>query len=412
MLRDLNRQVAVSEQSRSSNGDDGEQGLNRNAHEFIPNNCCRHKVSKKPKFKTIDEKQTFPVRASPYHICQSSYDPMRQCRAKYQIYISRECTAKITDEIWETFNDVYVFIDKSLSLHTGQSMFNNGTLWVINYGFHEKQSYELLYCVAVPTYGGSRKWSMVQKVFTTQEMKTVYHIKCASLPKTIRSLQFHTDIVTKNRIITRMLSEPEQIQSIVQFTPWHKVAIFNRNDNKKRIILKLNKHECIKDLNMMMTHRDEVIKLIPILMFDTENGAHHIEYVWIIRIEKGIDIGISFILNTENDELMVSGIHLNKTFLLNQHHLAIPQCPSCNCLDSFVSHITHLRIGNPDDDLNRIKDLTKKFKQVTQQLKTMQQELKDTQAENERLKQMMERYHNNNNTRTLISHPYSSNNDQ
>eukprot|EP01083_Nonionella_stella_P087143 242299_1 len=324
----INRR-ATSELKEERNGNDHEHGLNKNAKEFIPNNG--YHLSKKSKLKTIYEKQTFPGCLSPestHHKCKSAYDPMSEYQTKHQIHISRECSAKITDKIGEILNDVYVFMDKSLSLQTGQTIFNDGTLWVLNYGFHDKQTDQLLYCVAVPNQAGSRKWRMIPKLFTAQEMKSMYHIKYTSLPKSIRSLQFNTDIVNQTHIIKQRLSEPDQMQSIVRCTPWHKMTIFNRNGNKKRMILMLNKPEFMKHLSMCMALKHEAIKLIPILMFDTKRNqkhcAYHMEYMWMARIVKDIDIGISFTLNTHSDALMVSGIHLDKTFILNQHQLAIP----------------------------------------------------------------------------------------
>ncbi len=50
--------------------------------------------------------------------------------------------------------------------------------------------------------------------------------------------------------------------------------------------------------------------------------------------------------------VVVSGIHIDKEYIMQQHELIHS---NCNCLDNFKSSkIDVLRIGNPDDDINNI----------------------------------------------------------
>merc|ERR1712218_446129 len=137
----------------------------------------------------------------------------------------------------------------------------------------------------------------------------------------------------------------------------HKVDIFNKINNKRRMTLSLTKPEFMKQCTEFVNKQNENdgVNLIPILMFNNGNNEYWIEYVMIVTLEQGIDVGIAFKMIPNHDIITVSGIHLDKVYLQCQHELVLPQHTGCHCLDTFESNINYLSIGNPDDQLNLIK---------------------------------------------------------
>ncbi len=133
--------------------------------------------------------------------------------------------------------------------------------------------------------------------------------------------------IKQQNIIENILINSKEIEKIITKTSWHKLPIFNHNynRNRKRMILKLDKPEFIKHLRSFIYINNKLnINLIPIMMFNnSKHNTYQIEYLWIVRIDKqnNIDIGISFILNENN--LIVSGIHLNKTIIINAYGLFV-----------------------------------------------------------------------------------------
>jgi len=128
-------------------------------------------------------------------------------------------------------------------------------------------------------------------------------------------------------------------------------------------MLYLTKPEFMDQCREFINKRDDDddIDLIPILMFNDNEYSNEfwIEHVWIVTIDEleNISIGISFKYNNEENEVRVSGIHLDRGYLMDQHELVLPghSGAGCRCFDAFQSNINYLSIGNPDDSLNKIK---------------------------------------------------------
>lgn len=126
--------------------------------------------------------------------------------------------------------------------------------------------------------------------------------------------------------------------------------------------LSLTKPEFMKQCTQCIENQHAVnwdIELVPILMFNQETpnaNEFWIEYVWIVTIDdlEEISIGISFKYLPKEKSVKVSGIHLDREYLIDQHQLLLPNS-DCHCFDAFKSNINYLSIGNPDDLLNKIK---------------------------------------------------------
>eukprot|EP01084_Bolivina_argentea_P317958 551323_1 len=142
-------------------------------------------------------------------------------------------------------------------------------------------------------------------------------------------------------------------KNIINKTKWHKLQIFHTISNKQRITFAITKTEFVNILQQFIKNSNSK-ELLPIVMF---NNKYRIEYVQIVPLRENIYIGISYIYDT-NSGITVTGIHLNKNDIINQHQLLSTQ-HNCHCLDSFKSEIDYLHIGNPDDDKNRCKSLQK-----------------------------------------------------
>merc|ERR1712228_1163766 len=100
------------------------------------------------------------------------------------------------------------------------------------------------------------------------------------------------------------------------------------------------------------------------MMFNCDLNEYWIEYVWIITIDNNISIGISFRYNKQYG-VRVNGIHLDKEYLINQHELVMPN-HNCKCFQGFNSHISDLKIGNPDDLQNKINYYRQVIEELTE----------------------------------------------
>ena len=110
-------------------------------------------------------------------------------------------------------------------------------------------------------------------------------------------------------------------------------------------------------------------------MYDRNCTKAHIEYIWIIRIQIDpfpIDIALSIQYSKKTiNNIIVTGIHLNKELLIYRHQL-VPyracnqSTAGCCCFDHYQCPITNLKIGNIDEDLNKIKDLYSRLNTIQQ----------------------------------------------
>ena len=401
--------------------------LRVNAAEFIPNrNNKLFPIDEKQQFLLNDDekikeitnngpKQRKPAKKQKVSDIQSnySYDPNPSFRAKGNIKISKTFTNKnglISNMIKEDINNLYFYMDKSVAFQNGKeiNLKNGEKLKIINFDFHSKETDETLYCVLTPYHGKVTKfkWKMEEKLFSAQDIKKIYNISRYELPQNLRTcIHFQSDLKQYDQI-KNVIMNKEKIKEVIDKTKWTKVLIKNRYHTKKRLTLSLNKKEFIKNLNALNDFND--VHLIPILMFDAiaKKNKFWVEYLWIITIDENINIGISLIYNTETDNVKVKGIHLDKTYIINQHQLVSP-LNSSDCLqDIFQSNISDLHIGNPDDAENRINALTqrnyilkKENNALNKKIKSMQndkKELIDLKQEIERIKIENEKF------RTLI----------
>eukprot|EP01083_Nonionella_stella_P298402 1012897_1 len=323
----------------------------------------------------------------------ASYNPNPLYRAQGNIQISKQFTAEmIPCEITESITNLYGFMDKctALCLMEERQDHEEDVLRIFNYGFHSKHSNETLYCVvqrqdvAVNASRGY-KWKMLTKLYTMQAIAHEFGIHKA--PKSLYDTVLYKSYLIQQQRIVSVISNVDSMRNLINNTQWHRIDIFNKVNNKRRMHLFLTKPEFMKECRQFVVNHWKSnalsFDLIPILMFNDECNEYWIEHVWIIRIdEEDISIGISF-KYTINNQVKVAGIHLDKELLIDQHQLIVPN-HECHCLDAFESNINYLSIGNPDDSLNKIKY----YKQQIEELTKCKEQLQE--------QQQYHRYHINN----------------
>ncbi len=236
---------------------------------------------------------------------------------------------------------------------------------ILNYDFHDKETGELLYCIinriykSLPCNNGYFKWEMKNKLFTAKDIENEFQLTMNKLPISFKEQEmFEINLILENssRIKSKLLNRIF-LQKFINTTRWNQLSIFNRIDNKRRMILSLTKRTFIKNyFNFIDKINIDNIKLIPILMFRSIYDRYWIEYVWMVSIDTDVDIGVSIRLNNKQ-EIQVTELHLDKKYLQRQHELVDLSHNGCQCFKDFkMTKINYLTVGNPDDLLNKLKN--------------------------------------------------------
>ena len=103
--------------------------------------------------------------------------------------------------------------------------------------------------------------------------------------------------------------------------------------NEEKDLIRL----CHQDINYRVYNNN----LIPILMLSKDN--HWIEFIRVVNIHFDVDVGIAIRYDVKTKRLTISGIHLNKQPILNNHQLLYPD-HECRCLEDFICNIDELEI--------------------------------------------------------------------
>merc|ERR1719242_588585 len=302
------------------------------------------------------------------------YDPSALRRAQGNIQISKSLTESIVPSmIAEPISNVYSYMDRACVLSMGHDLERGERIKVVNYDWHCKRTGQILYCVMERqdlSANKSRgyKYKMVNRLFTASELLKEYNVRKEEGPGSWRQTEQFRSELAAGEMIERILQEPTERRRLIDSCQWHKVEIHKRQNNKRRLTLSLTKPQFMKQgaeqtLDVMDNVHD--VQLVPILMFNSETEARWIEHVWIVSIEEGVSIGIALRNDGLHGGLRVTGIHLDGDYLRQQHELVVPGHP-CRCLDAFSSHISDLRIGNPDDLQNKINYYQQVIKVLSQ----------------------------------------------
>eukprot|EP01084_Bolivina_argentea_P107035 191413_1 len=327
-----------------------------------PKYTGRSRKSKAKVSKALKEEPTSPFKAS--------YNP--SYRGKGNVRISRDLTRNIIPKtIQQPISNVFAYLDRSIGLqyNDGQllrrdfdrtpsthdllithSLTHTVThaLQVLNFDFTDKQSNEPLYCVMERLSSNQKsscQWKMHDRLYTSAQLSSL------PLPVSSRLALTHQG----RRDIGQYTFNSQNVQSIVQRSTWNVTPVFNQKNNKKRITLSITKEQLNPLIaKALLAFERRMTKLIPILMFGAD--SHWIEYVLMVRIDRDIgDIGVSLRYDKDTHEVRITGIHLDKQMIHEQHELLDPH-HECHCLDGYQLSIHDIHVGNPDDLVNQVKD--------------------------------------------------------
>eukprot|EP01084_Bolivina_argentea_P110031 196537_1 len=310
-----------------------------NSNQYNRNNGNKKGGNKKDKNNNDDDKKDDDEKKNEDK--KSKHKKPKDKRVKSLYRITRKLTKIIPDMITEPINDSYIYMIDMLGLLS----VNNGIYElinadrIVNFGFHHINTGEILYGYAKrdPNSNRKYKWIFDDILYTADELKDKYEINATQLPISLQLHSYNIPKLTNN-----------DIKSFINIKSWAKMNVYNiktKETNKRKLTLSLTVDQFKKNLRKCHLNGVDDINLIPIF----KDG---IQYVWIITIDNGVDIGISF--KCESNRKIVTGIYIDKQILLRQHMLVKPH--KCDCLDKFVSNITHLEIGNVAEKENKLKD--------------------------------------------------------
>eukprot|EP01084_Bolivina_argentea_P272461 463908_1 len=299
--------------------------------------------------------------------CEWSYEAASNCmyRAKGNVLISKQMTNDIIPKrIAEKISQLWQFVDKS------SVMSKQCDCRIMCFDFHDAQNGDKLYCVCdSDEMNTNHKWKMRNALYTACQIECEFGIASSQLPVSIReSMQWKADLDTQQKIRSILLNF-EKMSEMIGRIKWHKVEVQARHHKKKRMTLAVTCEEFVKNLDRINENmNNEELQLVPVIMFQHATAAYRMEFVWIVRLDGDINIGISLRYDSARDQIEICGIHLDKTYIANQSELVSHEYAQFD----FESNITNLHIGNPDDLLNRVKDLQKR----NQDLKSEKNEVK------------------------------------
>ena len=218
----------------------------------------------------------------------------------------------------------------------------------INYGFHDMMSGEEAYCVIErqnESDPSSRnyKWKMRDALYYEKDLEEICGI--TKPPKHFNLAQQCSEELKSKDVILDIINDGQSLDQLLSNTDWSKIDIFSKSKRPKakRMTFSINKSEflriCCNDINYRACNDN----LIPILMFDA--NSHWVEFVRIFNIHRDVDIGISMKCDVNTKKLSITGIHLDKQKILEQHHLLFPDHRDAQYLDDFVCDIDELKIN-------------------------------------------------------------------
>eukprot|EP01084_Bolivina_argentea_P249014 416686_1 len=320
------------------------------------------------------------------NLFNGQYDPIRCCRAKGNIKISKKFTEVIIPNRIKQMKGVgkiYDYMDKTTAFQfyiDENNEYKIGQNKVLYYDFCDMNTNEPLYCVITKISkkeNQNYEWKMISKLFTADEIDNIPDIVIQKLPILPTTNQNFIQQLKQCKIINEMLNSKTIINKLIHKTPWHKLKIFNKIANVERLELLLSKKRFQNKLFGIFEQTENNHELIPIILFDNQN-QYWIEHLQIVSIQidrlGAVNIGISYKYNQEMDSIEVMRIHVDKNNILAQHRLVSPH-HECHCLDQFVTNIASLKIGNPNDEMNQLRQKAERIKNLRQKMDSLNRKL-------------------------------------
>eukprot|EP01083_Nonionella_stella_P179790 639308_1 len=310
----------------------------------IAHKCVQNNTSKKQNSK----------RTNKYH--RVGYDPSSSMfRAQENVKIEDR------NALWSTLKEQHIskhdrkdYLDKSIAIQclADKVQYNNaaiGTKRTLDLDLHHNAGGKAYFVIERVESKSHRDypWKLWTAVYTEQQLKRQY------LPRPVSARESHDFITQQNYEIEIGNILQHKMDEIMHNQKWTRIKVFYAIDNEELLTLKLTQQKFLKHYDRFVQNESKEQdnemkqKLIPIVMFDTKSVQYIIQYIRVITIDKTM-MGISFKYhpNQEKNQITVTGIHLDKKSIRNQHQLVSPQHEDCHCLDHFVEHnISFIKIG-------------------------------------------------------------------
>eukprot|EP01083_Nonionella_stella_P174207 603219_1 len=223
------------------------------------------------------------------------------------------------------------------------------------------KSNEPLYCIMKRMHSDRNyKWRILNQLFTASE---AMKLSDAPLP---RSSRRHLQRMSAQFDLKQFTFDSQSIRRIIKQCKWNTIPVFKRKENKQRLTFSMTQEELNPIIQKSLANiENDTTRLIPILMFDNTSNTHWIEHILVVHIRSGIDIGISLRCGATHDGVQITGIHLDKEMILEQHEVLLSHSQHsddvCHCLDGFTSTINDMRVGDCDDLMNQMKCYKQKY---------------------------------------------------
>eukprot|EP01083_Nonionella_stella_P239281 837609_1 len=279
-------------------------------------------------------------------------------RAKKNIKLSRKMTQTIVPNATkEPISNGYAFMEKSIGMQCNDGQIQNNTdaeYQILNCDLDDK------YCIMkrLPASHPNYKYQIEDQLFTASQATQLCggSLPCSSrIPLQRMSAQYD---------IKQFTFDSQFVRRIIKRCKWNTIHVFKRKENKKRLTLTMTQEQLNPMIKRsMLSIRNDKTPLIPILMFDNTSNTHWIEYILVVHIRHDIAIGIS--LRYDSKGVRITGIHLDKVMILEQHEVLLSHSQhdngACHCLDGFTSIIHDMRVGNCEALLNEMKSYKQKY---------------------------------------------------
>eukprot|EP01084_Bolivina_argentea_P107036 191414_1 len=297
-------------------------------------------------------------------------------RAKKNIKLSRKMTQTIVpNATQESISSGYAFMEKSIGMQYNDEQIQNDTdaelpeYQILNCDLDDK------YCIMkrLPASHPNYKYQIEDELFTASqamELTGSGHLPHSSRVRLQRMSARHD--------IKQFAFNSQSIGSIIKQCKWNKIPVFNLKSqlkrkeqyfrqckwNKQRITVAITQEELKPIITQSMKNiKNDTTRFVPILMFDNASNTHWIEYILVVHIRHDIAIGIS--LRYDSKGVRITGIHLDKVMILEQHEVLLSHSQQeqdeCHCLDGFHSSIHDLHVGNCDALRNEMQNYKEKY---------------------------------------------------
>eukprot|EP01083_Nonionella_stella_P203609 742862_1 len=300
---------------------------------------------------------------------QPSYNPpsYNDLNVKIPKAFADDTIPHITQEAIAPPN-VYSYVKKSIVMqHNDKQLPMDQKNVIVNMDFHEAKSNEPLYCIMSKIQNQRYNWQLEHKLYTAAELASLGFTALA------QSSRIPLQQDTGSELLSASIHDPQSVHDILRRCKWNDTPVFNTTQNYKRITLSIQQCKLNPMVERTLSNMDAVKSFIPILMFGER--SHWVEHVAIVHIDMSdaciednkmdederdqVDINVGISLRCDAHGIRITGIHVDKEKISEQHQVLHPHV--CHCLDGFNSNIHDIRVGNPDTVENKMKDLKQKY---------------------------------------------------